>query len=911
MNFRPLVPRPDLLLVASGAAATIVAALTLPGAGPLPAVPDGVRGALAAAPLALGLAGGWLLARARTRSATASAELEQRVRERADSLAAEIAQRRQIEADLRRTRDGLQLALEGSNTSCWELDVASNQVALDRRWSAMRGGPARETTVSGRALLALVHPEDRRRLLDQVEACRAPGCDRYSIEHRVRRGDGGWMWVLSQGRVIARDDQGAAARIIGTNTDITAHKAADEAREREREFLAALNEATLELVQPRAQAELLQGIADHARRLLRVSEVELVLSDAAAPPARAPRDAATTKASVAAGALAARHAEVRAQRTPFVSRPGAGDPALAVFPILHGAHCLGTLALRRAAGEGFTAQELEHGGALSRMAALVLHVSAAYHDAVRRADAHTRELAENEARFRGVFHQSPIPILLTSVPEARIVEANAASLALFGYAREEIIGRSTDELGIWVEPKDRAEYFQRLAAAGVVRGFETRMATKSGAILDMFCTGTVLMLGGRPWVLSSAIDVTAQKQAEAARVRLEQSLRQAQKMESLGTLAGGIAHDFNNVLTGIFGFAELARMELPPDHSAQAWLAQIGTTGLRAKELVRQILTFSRRNDAERRAQRLQPVVEEALRLLRSTLPAMVELERAIAPDAPPARIDATQVHQIVLNLCTNAWHALPPGGGRIAVSLDACELAAPAALTHGELRAGRYVRLRVADDGCGMSPAVAERAFEPFFTTKEAGKGSGLGLSVVHGIMQAHGGAIALQTAVNAGSTFTLYFPALGAAELLPDPAVAPLAPAAGELIYLVDDDPDSGLALEKLAQSLGYKVRRFSRPEELLREFRAAPGRCDAVLTDLAMPGIPGDVVARELLRVRPRLPVFVITGLIESTQERQLREQGVAAVIRKPVERHELGRQLSAIAPRRAAERTVATI
>jgi CheY-like chemotaxis protein len=341
---------------------------------------------------------------------------------------------------------------------------------------------------------------------------------------------------------------------------------------------------------------------------------------------------------------------------------------------------------------------------------------------------------------------------------------------------------------------------------------------------------------------------------------------------------------------------DLARLELPPDHPAQAWLDRIAGSSQRAKELVRQILTFSRKNEGERVPLRLQVVVGEALRLLRSTLPPLVELRAHISTEVPPVLADATQIHQIVLNLCTNAWHALPKQGGQIDLTLETWTVTPEQAAARAGLRPGPTVRLMVSDNGTGMDAATQEHIFEPFFTTKETGAGTGLGLAVVHGIVQAHGGAIVVHSVVGAGSTFELYFPAIVA-----EPAPAVVAPSTlprghGERVLVVDDDAVSGFVVEKMIETLGYHVTRVTRPEEALARVTAAPATYDLVVSDLAMPGMNGEELIERLLAVRPELPIIVVSGYVETARQRILDRRLARAVLRKPVSRDELGRAVA---------------
>ncbi|MBA4136003.1 MAG: hypothetical protein C0518_01650 [Opitutus sp.] len=376
--------------------------------------------------------------------------------------------------------------------------------------------------------------------------------------------------------------------------------------------------------------------------------------------------------------------------------------------------------------------------------------------------------------------------------------------------------------------------------------------------------------------------------SEMARQQTEQHLRQTQKLESLGTLAGGIAHDFNNILTGMLGFVELARFELPSDHEARQWLDGIGSSGLRARDLVRQILTFSRKGEGALAPIALEPVVREALKLIRSSLPAMVHLEETVAPDCPMVLANATQIHQVVMNLCTNAWQALPSTGGHIRVTLAPCALD----VERVDAQPGAYLRLTVEDNGCGMSPEVAERVFEPFFTTKETGHGTGLGLAVVHGVVRSHGGSITMRSTPDVGTNLEILFPAL-AEEGRP----APKAPADNqsvggrERILFVDDDRDARTPLTILLTRLGYEVEEVEHPVDAVSRFARRPDAYDLVITDFAMPALSGAALIRSVRTHRPGMPIILISGFVDAERKQELEECGASLILRKPVSLDEL--------------------
>ncbi len=365
----------------------------------------------------------------------------------------------------------------------------------------------------------------------------------------------------------------------------------------------------------------------------------------------------------------------------------------------------------------------------------------------------------------------------------------------------------------------------------------------------------------------------AQKHNMEERERLTALLQQSQKMEAVGRLAAGVAHDFNNILGGIVGFAELARIDEGVPPSVVANLDGIISAAQRAKDLVQHLLTFSRQKDRKRQALHVQTALADVLKLLRASLPANVELKTIFDAAAPPIFANPTEIHQIVTNLVTNAWHAIGSGSGVIEMISDV--VTPPGAC--------RHVRLRVRDNGCGMDARVRELIFEPFFSTKAPGKGSGLGLAVVHGIVESCGGSISVESEPGKGSTFTLIFPEhIGEVEAAA-PLRAPTAPGKGEKILFIDDDPTLATLGQRFLKMLGYTVNAFCNPVEAIARLRAEPFAL--VITDLTMPYRNGLEVAHECLSIRPDVPVIIATGYNPSFSTDDLRAQGVSAIILKP--------------------------
>ncbi len=376
------------------------------------------------------------------------------------------------------------------------------------------------------------------------------------------------------------------------------------------------------------------------------------------------------------------------------------------------------------------------------------------------------------------------------------------------------------------------------------------------------------------------------------RARIEQQLRQSQKMEAIGTLAGGIAHDFNNILGGIIGFTELAYEDVAPDSPLKDRLKKVLIGTNRARDLVRQILTFSRQSEVEH--QHIAPgrIVNEVLKFLRATIPRTIDIVQEIDPQVGSVMADPTEFHQIVMNLCTNAYQAMDTTGDALTVDLNSIIVDPEFAARQPNLHPGPYVKLTVSDTGCGMEQETLERIFEPFFTTKERDKGTGLGLSTVHGIVSSMGGVTTAESELGRGSTFTIYLPQVG--DQVGDHTSLNAAPAygQGERVLLVDDEaPIVQVCTEQLSR-LGYEVSPFTSAVAALSSFRAEPHAYDLILSDYQMPEMSGLDLTSSVLRVRPEIPVFLVTGYGEGLTEESGRRLGARDVLFKPLSLKQLG-------------------
>jgi PAS domain S-box-containing protein len=485
------------------------------------------------------------------------------------------------------------------------------------------------------------------------------------------------------------------------------------------------------------------------------------------------------------------------------------------------------------------------------------------------------------------------PVLVRDMQD-RIVFWSSGLAKLYNFTRAEAEGRVSHDLLRAKFPEPILLIRKKLESAGIWEG-ELLHRDRNGNEVVVNSQWVLYRdpQGSPIRILELNADITAKKRAEAMQLR-------SQKLESLGTLSGGIAHDFNNILLAISGNAKLAIADLPPDHPVQQSLAEISKAGSRATDLVRRILTFSRPGEIKRQVLDLQPVIEEALKLVRATIPVTIELRAAFAANLPAVLADSTQVHQIIVNLATNAAHAIgSKSDGIIEIKLDAAKLAPGNTVSEIGLREGDYVRLHIRDNGCGMDRATLDRIFDPFFTTKAPGEGTGLGLAVVHGIMKNHDGGIAVRSEPGKGTTFELFFPSAG-------PSVASAKEALTttpkrlcvENVLYVDDEEGLVLLITRVLGRLGYKVTGETDPGHAVELFSSNPQAYDVVVTDLAMPRLSGFDLSTQLLAIRPDVPIVMISGFVRPEDHERATQIGVRDLILKSTAIDQLSRTLDRI-------------
>ena len=482
---------------------------------------------------------------------------------------------------------------------------------------------------------------------------------------------------------------------------------------------------------------------------------------------------------------------------------------------------------------------------------------------------------------------------------------HGAAEKISGYREDEFTNRKPrwDQV---IHPDDFPNIYNSTEKISSVPNYSTereyRIIRKDGhirwvhEIIQNLCDSS-----GKPIMLQGVIyDVTDRKRAEEEKKKLEAELQQVHKMEALGNLAGGIAHEFNNILWIIIGNTELALYQVPKRHAARHTLEEVLKACLHGEDVVKQILTFSRQNEVKKRPLQIGLVVEEGLKLLQASLPTTIEIHQKIECPSCTVLADPTQIHQVLINLCTNSAHAMREKGGVLELSLVGLELDADAVAQYPDLTPGAYVALSVSDTGHGIDPEIIDRIFEPYFTTKGLSEVTGMGLGVVHGIVKRHGGMITVQSKLGKGTTFHVFFPMIQS-EVIPKAEVSAPLRTGNERILFVDDEKALVDMVIQMLERLGYKVIARTSSIDALEVFRAQPDKFDLVITDQTMPNMTGAELSKELMRIRPDIPIILCTGYSELITEDKAKSMGIREFVMKPLVARDLAQTIRKVLDR----------
>ena len=506
-------------------------------------------------------------------------------------------------------------------------------------------------------------------------------------------------------------------------------------------------------------------------------------------------------------------------------------------------------------------------------------------------------LRESEEKYRLIVkNQTDLVVKLDL--EGKFLFVSPSYCKLFGKTEDDLIGNTFMPL---VHEDDReitARAMKNLYLPPYKAYIEQRVMTKDGWRWIGWMDTSILDQNGKVTeIVGVGRDIDERKKAELEKDKLQAQLAQSQRLESLGNMAGGIVHEFNNILSIIIGNNELIMEDLPEWNLSRENCEEIYLAGLRARDIVKHLLTFSKQDDSLKKPIEIRSVVKESLKLIRSTTPTNIKIRDKISPNCLPILGDATQINQILINLCSNAIDALPISGGIIDIELRNSNIDEYNDVSAKKLSPGIYIKLIVRDNGSGISKKILDRIFEPYFTTKDVGKGSGLGLAVVHGIVENHGGSIVCESPKDQGTIFTVLIPA-HEGNVLEESHETDMLSGNGERILYVDDEPSIAKLGRSHLESLGYDAYSTTDPKEALEMIKAEPDRFDLVISDMAMPNMPGDQLIIEILSINSKIPTMICSGYSSRMSETKASEMGIKAFVMKPLKKAELAKKVGEV-------------
>lgn len=786
---------------------------------------------------------------------------EEALRENSAHLEEVVAQRTRQLVD---STERFQTLLQSLNDIVWTATLDEGEmIYINPAVATIYGLPASDFMMNSKRWHEAIHPEDRWLIKDRARKLRTHG--HAEVEYRILRPDGAVRWIQDRSSVVS-DNQGTPVRLGGIASDITVRKQAEQILKDQQEELASIYQnapiimllvnSERKVQKANRQAELFTGTEEESMLGLRGGEALRCLYALSAPD----------------GCGSSPNCDNCAVRKTMISTLETGQPHYqieATLPfIINGKKEIVTFL----------------------MSTLRFNLKNEPMVLVSILDITDRIRAEKEQhRLVAAIEQANEAIVIAN-NKGVIQYVNKTTEVLSGQQREHVIGRHWDILRLdAMNPEACISLAEQVSHGEVWRGHLAYLKEDGSQLQFETNVSPVRDVSGKIiYYVSVTRDVTREAELEA-------QLLQAQKMEAIGTLAGGIAHDFNNILQALLGYVELAEMAVSGNPDGLNYLKEIRAAGIRAADLVKQILAFSRHVEQERCLIHLPPMIAEVLKLLRGTLPTTIEIQQNIQKECRPILGDPSQIHQILMNLGTNAYHAMREKGGVLKASLDSVHLNGECAQIGLELSPGDYAKITVEDSGCGMSPETLNRIFEPYFSTKKKNEGTGLGLAIAHGIIKSHGGGIKVESTLGKGSVFSVFLPLDQNHIPSHEPPDTEREISSGTArILLVDDEPSIIISGKRALEILGYQVTIAENGKSALEIFQVQPTTFDLVITDQTMPFMTGFELAQKILQLRPDIPIILCTGFSESVDEDDAKAIGVQ-YISKPVTLSELSQAI----------------
>ncbi|MBN1523455.1 MAG: GAF domain-containing protein [Spirochaetales bacterium] len=813
-------------------------------------------------------------------------------------VAWEIVRTKRVEEEQKQTERKYRLAMEAAQEGLWDWDIEHSSVYYSPGWAAILG----ETEVPAlfKSWEDRIHPDDRKTTRKTLQQHLDGKTEFWRYEHRLRMKDGSWKWVVVRGRIVERDMQDRPKRMIGTMIDISAKKQAEvekeqvlkklEMRQREQDALLLASREVLGSTDFSGTARkifdmvceltgatsgyiaLLNEKGDNNDVLFLESGGRPCSVDPALPmPIRGLRSIAYET-----GQVVFENNFTECEWNHLLPKGHVVLRNVLFAPLKNKNIVVGVLGLANKAGD-FSENDKRVVDAFASLAAIALQSSR-----------NVQEL-KKERDFSESIIETAQAVIIVLDTEGKIVQINNYMEELSGYRLSEVMGKDWFQTFLIPEnQKTTCELFMPAISGKSTRGNIDFICTKDNRIIPIEWHEKPLKdeYGKTQGLLAVGIDISE-------RLKLEAQLRQSDKMKAIGQLAGGIAHDFNNILGAIIGFAEMSLDEADPESFIGRNLYRILSAGDRAKNLVNQILAFSRQHGEKKVPIFIRPILKEVIQLLRATLPTTIDIRHTLAGDTKPVLADATRIHEIVMNLCTNAAYAI---GEKGVIKITHCEKKVESMLESRWFITppGWYSVISIKDNGIGIPVETLPNIFEPFFTTKAVGEGTGMGLSVVFGILESHGGNIFVDSRPEKGSCFTVYLPKTEERYILEQDEEITVQ-GGSERIMLIDDEEILMIVLKEMLEKMGYSVQTFSSSKKALKEFVRKPDAYDLVITDQTMPGLTGIELAQCMLKKRKDLPIILCTGYSRTVDENTAREAGIKDFVLKPVYKKDLAAQI----------------